>query len=159
MRGGGEIDEVADAPLEVGAARAVTDQIRSAVARTIDVLGEVDVVVGRAYAGRVWIALGHSSWQAYCEHEISRARLWSTVTERQEATVRLRESGLSLRAVAAVMRVSDGTVRRDELKAHGPREYRGPQMRQPIFGWVWMDGCARLAVRTLAGACSDGEGR
>ncbi len=82
--------------LSAEAARELTSQIRSAVARTIDVLSEVDVLVTRAFQGRAWRALGHESWEAYCAEEFSGVRLWESVAERQRATLRLREAGLSL---------------------------------------------------------------
>jgi DNA-binding CsgD family transcriptional regulator len=107
---------VGTSALSEDAARELTAQIRSAVVRTIDVLGEVDALVARAYEGRAWLALGHASWDAYCTEEFSGARLWASVDERQAATLRLRDAGLSLRAAAAVLGVSDATVRRDELQ-------------------------------------------
>lgn len=99
------------------AARELTHQIRGAVVRTIEVLGEVDDLVARAYAGRAWVALGFASWEAYCAHELSGARLWQAVSDRQATTLRLRGAGLSERAVAAVLGVGAATVHRDLVVA------------------------------------------
>jgi DNA-binding CsgD family transcriptional regulator len=117
--------EVATSPgsveeLSADSARELTDQIRTAVVRTIDVLGEVDDLIARAFEGRAWLALGHKSWEAYCAAEFGHARLWQSVAERQATTLRLREAGLSLRAAAAVLGVSGETVRRDEREAQEP---------------------------------------
>jgi DNA-binding CsgD family transcriptional regulator len=97
----------------VDSARELTEQIRACVVRTIDVLGEIDALVVRAYEGRAWVVLGHDSWEAYCAAEFSDSRLWQSVAQRQAATLRLREAGLSERAVAAVLGVGKGTVGRD----------------------------------------------
>ena len=99
------------------AARELTHQIRGAVVRTIEVLGEVDDLVARAYAGRAWVALGFASWEAYCAHELSGTRLWQAVSDRQATTLRLRGAGLSERAVAAVLGVGAATVHRDLVAA------------------------------------------
>ncbi len=131
--------------LSVDSARALTEQIRSAVVRTIDVLGEVDALVARAYDGRAWVVLEHESWEAYCAQEFAGARLWSSVDERRAASLRLRDAGLSLRAAAAVLGVSGKTVQRDEFVARADGVSTDPDA--PVDTTVGLDGRCRPARR------------
>lgn len=98
----GEIVE----PLTEDEARALTDRIAHAVETTWELV--VD-----AYQRRAWAALGYESWDAYCSAEFSSLRLRLPREERAEQVASLRESGLSLRAIAAATGVSEPTVRRD----------------------------------------------
>lgn len=95
------------------AAEALTVQIREATARALGALAEVDEAVEKAWAGRAWIAMGYESWEDYCTTEFSHTRLWQTVDERQQRTLRLREAGLSTRAIGAVLGVGVATAHRD----------------------------------------------
>ncbi|GHS89319.1 hypothetical protein AGMMS50218_15330 [Actinomycetota bacterium] len=106
-------DPHASGVLDAAGARVLTEQIRSAVVRTIDVLGEVDHLVVRAFEGRAWVALEYESWEAYVGGEFSQARLWESVEQRQTRAATLRDAGLSSRAVAAVLGVGKSTVHRD----------------------------------------------
>ncbi len=99
------------------AARAVTEQIRTATVRALDALADVEDSIRTAYAGRAWAALGYESWDAYCAAEFSQTRLWASVDERHARTVALRDAGLSQRAIAAVLGVSQPTVSSDVSRA------------------------------------------
>lgn len=70
--------------------------------------------VTRLYLGRAWIALGFESWDDLCEKHASHLRMmrWPR-EERQEIVASLRESGLSIRAIAATGIASKQTVERD----------------------------------------------
>src|SRR5690606_16408529 len=65
---------------------------------------------------RAWVSLGYESWDAYCAAEFSETRVWASVEERHQQTLKLREAGMSQRAIAAVLGVGHSTVDRD-LKA------------------------------------------
>ncbi len=98
----GEIVEVLDA----ARARDLTDRIKVAVEATWQLIAE-------AYTARAWAALGYSSWDDYCTREFGNARLRLPREDRQEAVASLRESGLSVRAIAAATGVSKNTVKTD----------------------------------------------
>ncbi len=99
--------------LSADAAQAVTDRIRDSAVRALDALADIEDSIAAAYAGRAWMALGYGSWEAYCEAEFSQTRLWTSVEERHERTVTLRDAGLSQRAIAAVLGISQPTVSAD----------------------------------------------
>ena len=77
-------------------ARAITDRIKTGV----DVIWEL---ITRAYTERAWDVLGYSSWDDYCTREFGAGRLRLPREERGEVVASLRESGLSLRAIASAM--------------------------------------------------------
>ncbi len=88
------------------AARILTDRIKVAVEATWHLVTE-------AYQSRAWSALGYSSWDDYCTREFGTSRLRLPREERQEVVASLRESGLSIRAIAAATGEGYGTVRRE----------------------------------------------
>lgn len=87
-------------------ARALTDKIKVAVEATWQ-------LVATAYERRAWAALGFASWDDYCTREFGTSRLRLPREERQEVVASLRESGLSLRAIAAVTGEHFSTVSRE----------------------------------------------
>lgn len=87
------------------AARRLTDRIKTG----LDLLWEL---VAEAYVTRAWAALGYSSWDDYCTREFGTARLALPREERTQAVTSLRESGLSLRAIASATGQSLGKVQR-----------------------------------------------
>lgn len=91
-------------------ARALTESIKSATARVFGALADVEVAITEAYRRRAWASLGYESWETYCAAEFSETRLWASVEERHQQTLKLREAGMSQRAIAAVLGVSKGTV-------------------------------------------------
>lgn len=105
--------EVAGSVLSRDSAAALTEAIRGATTRVLDALADVERDVQRAYDGRAWIALGYESWEVYCSTEFSGARLWTSVEERHARTLKLRDAGLSQRAIAAVLGVDQKTVHND----------------------------------------------
>ncbi len=91
--------------LEASSARRLTDQIK--------ITGEgLWHLVTEAYVGRAWRSLGYSSWDDYCTREFGNLRLRLPREERQEVIVSLRESGLSIRAIAAATGETRGTTER-----------------------------------------------
>jgi transposase-like protein len=95
----GEVIEI----LERGEARELTDRIR------VGIEGIWECVI-EAYEGRAWLSLGYSSWDDYCTSEFDTSRLRLPREERQEVVASLRDSGLSIRAIAAATGDSVGTV-------------------------------------------------
>lgn len=87
-------------------ARELTDQIKVAVEATWQ-------LVARAYTTRAWALLGYPSWDDYCTREFGTSRLRLPREERSEVVASLRDSGLSLRAIAAVTGDSRNTVQRE----------------------------------------------
>jgi len=67
-------------------------------------------LISQAYTTRAWSALGYASWDEYCTREFGTSRLRLPREERSEVVSSLRESGLSLRAIAAATGDSLGTV-------------------------------------------------
>ena len=92
--------------LELEEVRVRLDRVKSGVERIWD-----DMVA--LYQGRAWIALGYSSWDALCDTELGGARIALPRQQRQEVVCDLRESGMSTRAIASAVGVTDMTVRRD----------------------------------------------
>ncbi|QTD97021.1 hypothetical protein [Streptomyces cyanogenus] len=87
-------------------ARALTDRIKIAVEGTWQLIRE-------AYTTRTWAVLGYDTWDAYCTAEFGETRLRLPREERQEVVASLRDSGLSVRAIASATGVGRGTVERD----------------------------------------------
>jgi hypothetical protein len=95
-------------------ARDLTDQIKVAVGATWE-------LVKRAYEGRAWTALGYASWDDYCTREFGASRLRLPREERQEVVASLRDSGLSIRAIAS----ATGTGTRQVQEALRPEVCSG----------------------------------
>lgn len=95
-----------DAPqLDRTEARELTERLRQH-------LGAAEAIVKKAYFGRVWLALGYSSWETYCDGEgLGAIRL--TRDERQPLSLSWSAAGMSTRAIAAVTGVHKDTVRND----------------------------------------------
>lgn len=108
------------ATLDPQAARTLTDRIKVAVEGTW-------LLIQEAYTSRAWSALGYDNWDAYCTAEFGASRLRLPREERQEVVASLRESGLSIRAIAAATGSGYGTVRSD-------LENAGEQNRSPVVG-------------------------
>lgn len=87
-------------------ARALTERIKD----TGMALRELIV---QAWELIAWKALGYDSWDDYCAQEFAALELELGRDERREIVVSLRESGMSLRAIAAATGVSHEQVRKD----------------------------------------------
>lgn len=86
-------------------ARQLTDRIRQTLEFTWD-------LIVHAYQGQAWTALGYASWNDYVVKEFGNQHLAIPREDRQEVVSSLRESGLSIRAIAAATNLSYGTVSR-----------------------------------------------
>jgi hypothetical protein len=135
----GEIVEPTD--LGADAARELTDRIRTTVNKVTDIGDKVAVLdaqveaihdkrgdlwhrahnlrrealdlMGRAYAGRVWLALGCTSWENYCDRELADLRTIRLIPgERVGMVEQLHGAGMSTRAIASGLGIAQSTVSR-----------------------------------------------
>lgn len=120
-------------------ARTLTDRIKIAVEGTWQLIQE-------AYTSRTWAVLGYDTWDAYCAEEFGASRLRLPREERQEVVASLRESGLSVRAIAAATGVNRETIRQ-EVAAAGDKKL-SPQKVTGTDGKVY---APRLAAPSNAG--------
>lgn len=81
-------------PADAQAARDLTDRIKVGVEAVWHLITE-------AYTSRAWAALGYRNWDEYCTREFGTSRLRLPREERAEVVASLRESGLSIRAIAS----------------------------------------------------------
>lgn len=83
--------------------------------------------IAEAYERRDWVALGHASWDVYCEKEFGEQRLKLTRDQREQAVLAFRGAGMSTRAIGAALGVDNKTVRNDLAGAEysAPAEVRG----------------------------------
>lgn len=101
-------------------ARALTDRIKIAVEGTWQLIRE-------AYTSRTWAVLGYDSWDAYCAGEFGETRLKLPREERQEIVASLRDSGLSIRAIASAAGTGTRQVQ-EALRGHVYSETTPPQV-------------------------------
>lgn len=87
-------------------ARSLTDRISSS-------MGDLMMLVARAHAGRVWLALGYESWADYIKGEFAHAPLSLPREERKAVSILLRGQGMSTRAIGPALGVSHETVNED----------------------------------------------
>jgi transposase-like protein len=99
-------------------ARTLTDRIKVAVEGTW-------LLIQEAYTSRAWAALGYSNWDDYCNAEFGAARLRLPREERQEVVASLRESGLSVRAIASATGAAYNTVLKDVTQIESPTSITG----------------------------------
>lgn len=97
-----------DLVLRVDASRAreLTDRIKVAVDGTW-------LLIQEAYLSRAWASLGYTTWDDYCTREFGTSRLRLPREDRQEVVASMRESGMSVRAIASATGDPRETVRRD----------------------------------------------
>jgi hypothetical protein len=97
-------------PMNASDARAITDRMKTGVSVMSELIKE-------AYQGRVWDALGYSNWDEYVTREFGTGQLRIPKEERTEYVASLRDSGMSLRAIASATGISEPTVRRELANA------------------------------------------
>lgn len=99
-----ETTEIETVPITAEEARILTDAIKSALVATWNLREQ-------AYKSRVWVPLGYSSWEDYCNEEFSTIAI--PRTERQSVISAMRSAGMSTRAIAAATGLGLGTVHRE----------------------------------------------
>jgi len=96
--------------MDAAAARALTDRMKTGVAVMSELIKE-------AYQGRAWDALGYTSWDDYVTREFGTGQLRIPKEERTEYVASLRESGMSVRAIASATGINRETVRQEVIAA------------------------------------------
>ena len=97
-----------DRPMTKAQARRVTEEMK------LQVIG-LWQLIKMAYVGRAWVVLGYESWDDYCAREFGTSRLRLPREERAEVIPALRDSGLSIRAIASA--IGTGTRQVQEVLA------------------------------------------
>lgn len=110
-----EMQIVQHIDLSTEQARALTDKIKSTV-------GDLMILVAKAWQGRVWIALDYGSWADYIKGEFNYAPLALPREERQAVVKLLRGQGMSTRAIGAATGVHHDTVASDLSTVGNPTE-------------------------------------
>jgi hypothetical protein len=106
-------------------------------------------IVAAAYQARDWEHFGYASWDDYLSHEFGGPLRVSARNERQLAVVELRQAGMSTRAIAASVGVSDITVRRDLESATATND--AVELPASVIG---LDGKERIAeMQRACGLC------
>lgn len=132
-------------------ARRLTDRIKVAVEGTWQLIQE-------AYISRAWAVLGYDTWDTYCTEEFGSSRLRLPREERQEVVASLRESGLSVRAIASATGMGVGTASRAVTAAgvpNGTPEVQGIdgktyQASRPAEPNMWFEPTDDVAQTTVA---------
>ena len=158
--------------LDTDAARALTDEIRADAEMLWD-------KIVTAYTRRAWIALGYETWDVYCIKEFGSSRLRLPREERPEMVASLRQSGLSIRAIASVTGASHthgprrtslrdevyqtGTPggRRGDRRRGGPRaeaDHRRSTARRTSRGASVLPAIRRPCCRSRRSGCGTGSG-
>ena len=70
-------------------------------------------LIGEAYHGRAWAALGYGSWAEYCVAEFGSARASLKRADRRMKVGLMHSAGLTIRAIAAALGVDKNTVLAD----------------------------------------------
>ncbi len=94
-----------DTELSRAEARALTDQIRGRVTGLLELIAE-------AFNRRADVALGYASWDRYCFAEFPAIR-WRATEEREHDVARLKQAGMSNRAIGDALGMDESTVRKD----------------------------------------------
>lgn len=86
-------------------ARKLTEEIKSDY-------GSLQTKIAAAWRGRIWLALGHESWQDYLDVEFQGVSLRPPKELEDQVLSELREAGMSTRGIAAATDMSQPTVYR-----------------------------------------------
>ena len=98
-------------------ARRLTERIRTALDRVSSAWADLAERVAEAYQRRADLALGYGSWAEYAEAELKPSEGIAADVRRQLVGV-LSAEGMSTRAIAPVVGVSDATAWRDSQVLH-----------------------------------------
>lgn len=113
--------EIVEDDLSAGEARELTDRIRQTLT-----IGH-DLIVA-AFKGRAWVALGYATWDAYCAGEFAEARMIRLDREqRREFVATAHQAGMSTRAIASGLGVSQFPVRDDLAALRETSRYSPPE--------------------------------
>ena len=113
--------EVVEPHLSADDARTLTDEIRQTLR-----VGHGLII--RAFKGRAWTALGYKTWDDYCAGEFNEARMVRLDRDqRREIVAEMHEAGMSTRAIANGLGVSQFPVREDIAALRGTSQYSEPE--------------------------------
>jgi hypothetical protein len=104
-------------PLDEADARRLTQRIHLVLSSVADQLDKLADLVAKAKAGDAHIAMGYRSWPAYVAGEFADLGVRLNRDDRRELVASLATMGMSTRAIAQVVGMSQATVNRDR-----PRE-------------------------------------
>lgn len=111
-----EAKPVEKSELTPAQARKLTGQLRSGLEHSIDLFVT-------AYSKRIWLALGHASWQEYLDAELGDLRVSFPREDRKRMVAQMVQppSKMSTRAIASALGVDQKTVSNDlaELREEG----------------------------------------
>jgi hypothetical protein len=94
-------------------ARRITTSIQLLLDSAQSTLDRLEAKVIEAYERRADLALGYASWGEYADAEFSDKARYLPRADRREFTIKLSERGMSSRAIAPLIGVSDRQVRND----------------------------------------------
>ncbi len=117
------MSEVAVIVMEIGAARRLSERIRLTAHSARENLARLQVLVQEARAGQAHVALGYASWTAYLADVFGEEPLRLPRDQRQELVGYLAGEGMSTRAIAPIVGISQSAVDRDvQVTRHGSPE-------------------------------------
>jgi hypothetical protein len=100
--------------LSAGEAQRLTQRIKSTATGVRDGLFKLRNLVDEAKSSNAWQVLGFASWTAYLSDTLASEPMRLGREQRQELVEYLSGEGLSTRAIAPIVGVSDFTVREDQ---------------------------------------------
>jgi len=103
-------------PLDVAAATRLDKRIRLMASTVRENLAKIAELVDEAKAGQVHVALGFASWTAYLSDALG-GQLELGTEDRRAVVELLAGGGMSNRAIAAAVGVTEGTVRNDKVRS------------------------------------------
>ncbi len=92
----------------------MTLQLKLLFGSVADQIDKVKELIYKAKSGQADVALGYKYWPAYCETEFAGALPILERPRRLELVSSLTELGMSSRAIAPIVRVTDRQVRKDQ---------------------------------------------
>lgn len=78
------------------------------------------LLILEAFRGRVWVSMGYSTWDAYCQGEFGTLSLQPPREQRQQVIMSLHEAGMSTRAIGSAIGTPYRTIAREVSKAGVP---------------------------------------
>lgn len=116
-------------------ARVITDRIKTGVEAVWE-------LIIQAYTRRAWDVLGYPSWDDYCTREFGTTRLRLPREERSEVITSLRESGLSIRAIASATGLDKETVNNATRQVSGNQtpDLEADELAERLAPVIGMDG-------------------
>ena len=100
-------------PMDRAEAQRITERIRLKLDSAANVLDSLGALVADAYQRRADLALGYDSWSSYADAEFAEQTRNLAAPIRRELVGRLTEAGMSTRAIAPAVGVSQSTIRDD----------------------------------------------